>query len=346
MRDTGSMPSAVDVSVVVATRNRASLLGDCLRSLSAQRSDVGLEIVVVDNGSEDATPQVVQEWSRLDKRIRSVEQPAIGLSRAKNAGIRSAKGRLLLFTDDDVVVSDRWIEAHVDFFRRTRGLVVAGGPVLPIAHDLGSWPPWVTDAATAELVRLYYGEEEHLLEGFERPWGANMAARRELFDEVGLFNDFVGRIADERGTFEDVEFVDRVRAAGGQAWYCASARVYHRVPAAGVELRTIVSVAFVRGGDDFLRRGRASYFEPALPVPTRRVAAAIALPWMVAGAVLSAAAFRLTAHRAASELARKSAWGTGWCMLASTGLGSALPLRAVRRLTVLFHDFAVRLIPD
>ena len=217
--------------------------------------------------------------------------------------------------------------------------------MLPIAHDLGGWPPWVTEAATAELPRLYYGEEEHLLQSFERPWGANMAARRELFDDVGLFNEVVGRIAEERGTFEDVEFVDRVRAAGGQAWYCASARVYHRVPAAAVEPRSIVSVAFVRGGDDFLRRGRASYFEPALPVPTRRVAAAIALPLMVAGAVLSAAAFRLTGHRAASELARKAAWGAGWCMLASTGLGLASPLRVVRRVTVLFRDLAVRLIP-
>ena len=104
------------MSVVVSTRNRASLLPDCLRSLATQRSELAFEVVVVDNGSNDATPEVVRDWIRRDERFRLVEEPTVGLSHAKNAGLRNARGQLVLFTDDDVVVPDGWIAAYTSFF--------------------------------------------------------------------------------------------------------------------------------------------------------------------------------------------------------------------------------------
>jgi glucosyl-dolichyl phosphate glucuronosyltransferase len=62
---------------------------------------------VVDNASDDTTPEVVRRHAESDPRIRRVEATVVGLSRAKNAGISNARGELLLFTDDDVVLVDR-----------------------------------------------------------------------------------------------------------------------------------------------------------------------------------------------------------------------------------------------
>jgi len=130
------------VSVIVATRNRATLLPEALASLAAQRCASSFEIVVVDNGSDDTTVDVVREWERRDERMRSVFEPEIGLSRAKNAGIRAARGRLIMFTDDDVIVPEQWIATYVDFFSRSPATrVVAGGPVLPVASDSSNRSP-------------------------------------------------------------------------------------------------------------------------------------------------------------------------------------------------------------
>ena len=168
-----------DVTVVVATRNRATLLPHCLASLLEQETSSRFEVVVVDNGSEDGTADVIRGWAERDPRIRGVLEPAVGLSRAKNAGIEEARGELVLFTDDDVILDSGWIEAYVSFFARrrheTRTLV--GGPVLPLPHDLAAWPSWLDGAARVDLPGLFHGSEERALGRFDYLWGANMAAR-------------------------------------------------------------------------------------------------------------------------------------------------------------------------
>ena len=340
------MSDAVDVSVMVATRNRAPLLPDCLRSLTAQKCPVQFEVIVVDNGSEDATPQVLAEWSRRDERIRAVEQPEVGLSRAKNAGIRSARGELVLFTDDDVVVSDAWIAAYVDFFTRRRSApVLAGGPVLPIPHDLSEWPRWLRAEALADLPCRYFGPDEHTLRDLEWLWGANMGGRREFLQEIGGFDEELGLVGESCDGYEDVEIADRIRADGGDVWYCPTAVVFHRVDPSDARPRSVLQLAFLRGANDVLRARRHSYIEPAFPVPEGRVAAGVALPWLFASWVLWTGAFRLARGPTTYELARRSAWGAGWCTAASAGGRSDWTPRALRRVARLGQRVALRLTP-
>jgi glycosyltransferase involved in cell wall biosynthesis len=320
-------------------------LPDCLRSLTTQTCDVGFEIVVVDNGSEDATAQIVREWSGRDGRVRSVEEPQVGLSRAKNAGIRNARGQLLLFTDDDVVVKDGWIAAYVDFFSRPRSrAVVAGGPVLPVPHDLSTWPPWVYDTARPDLPCLYYGEEERPLRRFEWLWGANMAAPRDLLEELGAFREGLGRGGRDE-TYEDVDLADRFRDAGGEVWYCPAAPVYHRVNPNLSRPRHLLLTAFNRGGNDRVKILQGNYFEPACRVPTSTVAAAFALPWMLAVLTVSATIFRLTRRPHAFDLARRFGWGAGWCMWALLGESSRRRARVVRWVVLRVRQGALRMTP-
>jgi glycosyltransferase involved in cell wall biosynthesis len=245
------MTSEVMVSVVISTRNRARYLPDVLRSLADQECEVSYEVVVIDNGSTDDTMTVLAAWSNDDPRFRAAHEPRLGLSYGKNAGIRLARAPLLLFTDDDTMADPHWIQSYFDFFtRRGQELMVSGGRIVPIPDDLGAWPGWFDEPALADLAALDHCEERSL-KSPEYVWGANMAVPKSLFDRFGLWDETVGRRGDERGTFEDTEFQDRIRHAGGAVWFCPAAVVRHRVPRHAITPRQISSTAFTRGRNHF-----------------------------------------------------------------------------------------------
>jgi GT2 family glycosyltransferase len=261
-----SVTCGLPVSVIVCTRNRAQYLHTCFESLALQNCDTLFEVVVVDNGSTDNTAAVIQEWCRKDARFRTTREPRVGLSAAKNTGVRLARGRLLLFTDDDVVVDQHWIRTYVDFFgRRGEQSIIAGGPIVPIPHDLGAWPDWFDACALPDLGLLDYGVERPLGRQ-EYVWGANMAVPASNFSELGSWDESVGRRGETRGTFEDTEYQDRVRAAGGTTWFCPFAKVHHRWPRPDLTPSRVLRTAFTRGRNafwkDVLIQKEAGVFAP------------------------------------------------------------------------------------
>ena len=93
-------------SVVIPVYNAQSTLGRCVDSWLAQtRTD--LEVILVDDGSTDQSGRLCEEYAQRDKRIRVIHQANAGVSAARNAGIETAEGEFLLFTDsDDYVDAD------------------------------------------------------------------------------------------------------------------------------------------------------------------------------------------------------------------------------------------------
>ena len=103
----GTLTGTPEVSVVIPTRNRARLLSNTLRSALEQR-DVELEVIVVDDGSDDETPAVLVGVD--DPRLRVVRlERARGPNGARNAGIEAAVGEWIAFLDDD----DLWAPAKL-----------------------------------------------------------------------------------------------------------------------------------------------------------------------------------------------------------------------------------------
>ena len=99
------------VSVIIPTYNRAYFLHQAIESVLNQ-TFCDFELLVVDDGSTDATPHVLQQW---EKEIRWVRQENRGVSRARNVGMRAARGRYLSFLDsDDLWLRDK-LEAQVSF---------------------------------------------------------------------------------------------------------------------------------------------------------------------------------------------------------------------------------------
>jgi CDP-glycerol glycerophosphotransferase len=96
------------ISVVVPIFDVEEYLGACLRSIAAQTFG-DLEVVMVDDGSTDGSPEIAAEFAQRDPRFRLVRQPNGGLSKARNTGIAEARGELLAFVDsDDVLPADAY----------------------------------------------------------------------------------------------------------------------------------------------------------------------------------------------------------------------------------------------
>jgi len=349
---------------VVCTRNRAGLLPYALESLAAQVTDRPFEIVVVDNGSEDGTPEVIAEWRHREPRLRVVNEPSIGLSRAKNAGVGAARGRIVLFTDDDVLVEPSWLEQHLRLLsdRSDRDeLVIAGGPILPISHDLSAWPSWLGRGSEVDLPRLEHGQVARPLGHWEQVWGANMAVPAAVFARVGPWNEAVGRKGDERGTFEDIEFAERVRNAGGQVWFCPGAVIHHRVTPARARPRPLLRAAFLRGMNDYVYRIWASDRPGGIAVSIRERATALAaLALRLAEWFWWSLLFRLVRRRPIFDSARRAAWSAGSLMMELTmrrDPRSTVPLdpplfdngstaaRTIMRACFLARSVALRLAP-
>ncbi len=88
------------LSVVIPVYNTEKTLDRCLASVAGQDC-VGMEIIVVDDGSTDGSPLLCDQWARRDSRIRVIHKPNGGLSDARNHGIGAARGSLLTFVDSD-----------------------------------------------------------------------------------------------------------------------------------------------------------------------------------------------------------------------------------------------------
>jgi glycosyltransferase involved in cell wall biosynthesis len=94
------------VSIIVPTRNRVSKLARCLEHISAIRGDTPWELIVVDNGSSDETPQFLDDFAnRSPIPLKVVKEPAAGGMRSRNAGAEAARGEVLIFIDNDCYLS-------------------------------------------------------------------------------------------------------------------------------------------------------------------------------------------------------------------------------------------------
>jgi len=225
-------PKPEMVTVVVCTFNRSNLLHKALQSIaqSSMPESLRWEVLIVDNNSTDQTREVFNEFcGKYPGRFRYVFEPRPGLSQARNAGVREARGSILAFTDDDVSVEPEWLH-NLTSILIDSSWSGSGGRVLP-EHTF-SPPPWLAlDGPRSLLGALccYRDPGDTGGEFKEPPYGANMAFRREMFDKYGLFRTDLGHGPNNKVGFEDLEFGHRLMAGGQRLAYVPSAIVYHYV---------------------------------------------------------------------------------------------------------------------
>jgi len=180
---TGSTP---ELSILVATRDRAPYLANLFESLEAAltAAPVHVEILVIDNGSTDGTGGVIEAWAhRLPGLVHLREEPA-GKSRALNMGLGRARAALLAFIDDDVRIAADWVVAVLAFFADYPQYDAAQGRVR-LPRDVTD-PDLLARVATYRSLPLYDGGDA--VRDGQGLAGCNMALRRRVFDIIGPFN--------------------------------------------------------------------------------------------------------------------------------------------------------------
>ena len=201
----GGWPS---VSIVICAFNAASTLEECLRHVSALDYRP-LEIVVVDDGSSDATAALAGSF--VNVRLVSIEHA--GLGAARNAGYRAATSELVAYLDADAYPSPEWLY-YLALGMREGGLGGVGGPNIS--------PP--SDPLAAQRVARASGGPIHVLVADDRAEhipGCNMAFRRAVLEELEGFDPVFTSAGD------DVDFCWKVLDQGYEIAFHPAAFVWH-----------------------------------------------------------------------------------------------------------------------
>ena len=210
-----------DISVVVCTYNRAALLPQALRSLFTQKiENLDYEIVVVDNNSSDDTPATVESLkTESPVPLRYIHEPRQGNAYARNTGVEQAAAPIVAYIDDDCIADENWVARIKSAFDRDPELDFVGGRVLPVWDT--EPPAWLNTSHWAPLALLDYGTEEIRIDG-SRPRGlltANIAVRKEVFEQLGGFLPSLQRVKGSIGSMEDHEFLQRICRGGKRGLY-------------------------------------------------------------------------------------------------------------------------------
>lgn len=240
------------VSIVLSTRNRAGFLTEALRSHERIVTDIPWELVVVDNGSTDATPQVLREFARETRIVfRSVVESRPGLSCARNTGWRTAAGDLVAFTDDDCYPAPDFVPAIAACFADAH-LDYLGGQIT--LHDPDDAPVTIQLRDTPLVIEPHRFVPAGLIQG------ANMAARRRVLETLDGFDELLG--AGTPYPSEDIDFVSRASAAGFNGTYDPRPVVAHHH-----RRRTAAEIESLHRSYDV---GRGAYYAKSLLDPLRR----------------------------------------------------------------------------
>jgi len=215
------MSGAPSITIMICTRNRVSQLGKTLQSLSAAIGNVAsavVEVVIVDNGSGDHTQAVINDWGKtVSFPVQNILEPKPGLSIARNAGIASAKGRVIVFTDDDCTLNPDYLVVLKRYLAGDTVPVIRGGRV-----ELGD----PTDAAFTILLGDMPKRYQHPAAPSGFIIGANMVIPSEVFTRIGLFDERFGAGAPFKAG-EESDFVYRAHRAGIPVDYVPDLIVKH-----------------------------------------------------------------------------------------------------------------------
>jgi glucosyl-dolichyl phosphate glucuronosyltransferase len=228
-------PAPLDATVLICTFNRAGRLAEALDTLADTKSEsLRWNVIVVDNNSSDTTSEVVRSRvHRYPVELRYLFESRQGKSHALNAGLAETDATIVVFTDDDVRLSEGWLAAACRPMMDDPTIDYAGGPVRPIwERPCPRWLDRTRSDLWGTLAILDYVHESFVFE--ERrlvPLGANMAVRRTLVDRIGGFDPDLGRRGSCLLGQEQAEFFCRSRAAGARGLYVPAMLLHHHVPA-------------------------------------------------------------------------------------------------------------------
>lgn len=231
------MSSAPDVSVILPTCRRPALALACIDSIL--RNDfTDFEILVVDQDSSQCLKTDLEQKFNGDARLIYLALEQVALDHARNLGIDHARGRILVFVDDDVEVEPGWLKAYVDAFAAVQpppGIVA--GRLTP--RWLGPRPNWLPEDKEVLLGLYDYAGELRPMPEADLPIGANFAVLRQAVNATTRFDE---RLDYSHARWANLlsggdSFFSRQIKEKYAAYYQPAAQAWHKVAGAKLTKR-------------------------------------------------------------------------------------------------------------
>jgi len=285
-----------DLSVIVVSRNVVDLTRQCLASIYENTKEIAFEVILVDNGSTDGSPEMVEREFPKVRLIRNAV--GRGLARANNQGLEISKGRYLLTLNSDTVVQpgalDRlvqFMDEHPDAGGATPKLVLPGGHPHPVfCGKIPTLKSELLDAMSALHTRIADALPAVRYEtnmDFEKTqqvpcilWGTALVVRREAYESIGN--------QDPRFFVycEDVDWSMRLVKAGWKLYYVADAVVVHYGGQSTKQTSVEMHAQLIRSKCRLIQKHYGLAAGLALRATTALVCAIRLLKWLVLYAVL------------------------------------------------------------
>jgi glycosyltransferase involved in cell wall biosynthesis len=237
------------ITVMIATYNGANTLPDVLHLFrSLEPPDGGWKIVLVDNGSRDATREIITSFKRV-LPITYLLETRRGKNRALNRGLSRLEGDLIVFTDDDALPRPEWLKQFRSAADTQPSYSIFGGPVSPKWES----PPeeWILSSVPLGPAFAVLDSTEEGPIPVHYVYGNNMAIRAEVFRAGHRFDEAIGPKGSTYPQGGETELLLRLSRAGLKAWHCTGAIVDHMIRTFQMEKKWILNRA--------IRYGRGNY---------------------------------------------------------------------------------------
>ncbi|MGK2878245.1 MAG: glycosyltransferase family 2 protein [Solirubrobacterales bacterium] len=233
MADAVTLPA---ISVILCFVDDGATAPHCIDAILENDTSREVEVVAVNNRPSEGDAAGLRNRYAEEPRVVVVEQPKRGRSAARNAGALAARAELLVFTDDDVVPTSRWLRVLRAAIESEPGAICATGPTQPLrletpAQILMDRYAGFVKAETRTVFRLPGSIDNPLFPYAAGQFGsgANIAITSEGFERLGRFDETLGIGTESRGG-EDLEFFMRLMLAGEAIVYEPDAPVLHDHP--------------------------------------------------------------------------------------------------------------------
>lgn len=216
--------SRPEISVIIPVFNNLNFTRQCITSLFTVRETVDFEVVVVDNGSTDGTAEYLRQLPATVRTVSSAENR--GFAKGCNAGARVARGKYLVFLNNDTVVQPKWLSAMLECITNDSAVGLVGN--LQIFPDGNKVQQAGIVCGADQMVYSIYNNEvpaDHPAVNKPREFqfvaGSCMLIEKKLFDRLGGFEE------NYLNSCEDIDLCMKVREAGRKVFYCPESRILH-----------------------------------------------------------------------------------------------------------------------
>lgn len=229
------------ISIIIPTHNRANSLKNTIQSIVSLQDDNFFELVVVDNNSTDCTKKIVEEFSSLIE-IKYIFEKNTSFSMARKTGANNARGEILLFLDDDVLINKGSLKSIIEIFMHYPDCAIIAGKIDPRYYEQP--PIWTLNCQKNFNGWSLFNSETYtfLKKNFQEvpsAAGPMMAIRKTIYNMVGGFPPDTVGVETNRGdkSFNklyigpgDYGICLKVREVGFKIYFSESISVFHVIP--------------------------------------------------------------------------------------------------------------------